>query len=428
MGVPARLPSSQATVRVLYCTDTYPPQMNGVSVVTALSVGGLQRRGWECAVVAPRYPDDVSERTDSVWRPKDLPDPTTIPSVSLPFYREVRLAVPAYATVARALQRFKPDIVHCQTEFVIGHLGQLAARRAGVPVVSSYHTDFGKYVQAYGASWLRPMVSASIAWFHRRSLRTYTPSRSASDELKRIGVRSVEVWGGGVEVDQFSPRLRRDELRRAYGIEDEFVLLHVGRLAPEKGADRIVEAFRIARDLLPPGVPRPRLIIAGTGPAGPRMRATAPDGVTFLGQLDREKALPQLYASADAFAFASLTETLGLVVLEAMASGLPVIATPAGGVADHLRHDENGLAYPPRDVQAMAREIVRLVLDHGLRTRLGAGARRTAEALSWEREIDRLDASYREVCAEASLPLRHPRSLVRMPRDLTETEPHPPSG
>ena len=113
--------------------------------------------------------------------------------------------------------------------------------------------------------------------------------------------------------------------------------------------------------------------------------------------LDRVKALPRLYASADAFLFSSLTETLGLVVLEAMASGLPVVATPAGGVADHLRDDVNGIAIGPKDVDGMARAIVSLTMYANHRVRLAAGARATARELDWERELDRLDASYREV-------------------------------
>ena len=114
--------------------------------------------------------------------------------------------------------------------------------------------------------------------------------------------------------------------------------------------------------------------------------------------------LPRLYASADAFLFSSLTETLGLVVLEAMASGLPVIATPAGGVADHLRDGVNGIAYPPGDITAMAHAMVSLALDRERRVSLGAGARRSAEALNWEWELDRLDESYREIC---DTPLDH---------------------
>ena len=141
-----------------------------------------------------------------------------------------------------------------------------------------------------------------------------------------------------------------------------------------------------------------RLVIAGVGPREAALRAGAPDGVSFLGNLERRTMLPALYASADAFLFSSHTETLGLVILEAMASGLPVIAAPAGGVADHLRDGVNGLAYAPGDTAAMARAIIALVRSPHLRSRLALGARDTAERLSWEHELDRLDASYREVC------------------------------
>jgi glycosyltransferase involved in cell wall biosynthesis len=121
--------------------------------------------------------------------------------------------------------------------------------------------------------------------------------------------------------------------------------------------------------------------------------------VTFLGLLDRRDALPDLYANCDAFVFASVTETLGLVVLEAMASGLPVIAAPEGGVRDHLRDGINGLAYDAGDSAAMARAMVLLVGEWELSRRLARQARRTAEGLSWESELDRLDASYRQVVA-----------------------------
>ncbi|HKO14589.1 MAG TPA: glycosyltransferase [Gemmatimonadaceae bacterium] len=133
-----------------------------------------------------------------------------------------------------------------------------------------------------------------------------------------------------------------------------------------------------------------------------RDRGEAPESVSFLGNLDRQRRLPELYASGDAFLFASVTETLGLVVLEAMASGLPVIAAPAGGVADHLGHEAIGLAYPAGDAELMAHAMVRLVRDRVLRDALARGARRTAEGHSWNAELDRLDVSYRQVCEAAT--------------------------
>jgi glycosyltransferase involved in cell wall biosynthesis len=138
-------------------------------------------------------------------------------------------------------------------------------------------------------------------------------------------------------------------------------------------------------------------VIAGAGPREAALREAAPASVVFVGYLDREKSLPELYASADAFVFASETETLGLVVLEAMASGLPVVAVPAGGVAEHLRDGENGIAVGVGDIDAMASGMVRLATDETLRRRLARGAVATAEALTWDAELDRLDRSYREV-------------------------------
>lgn len=380
--------------RVLYCTDTYPPQVNGVSVVTAMSIAGLAQRGWECHVIAPKYPPAHSEAFSDLRTPHGVA-PTPLPSAPLPGYPDLRLAAPMLGRVARTIDRFRPALVHCATEFMIGWMGQRLAGARRVPVVSSYHTDFTRYADAYRVPWLARSVTRFIGRFHKRAARTYTPSAPARADLHAMGVSDVEIWGRAVDVSVFHPSKRSEPLRDTYGGRDGFLLLHVGRLAPEKGVDRILAGFAFAQELLPRGAVQ--LVIAGTGPSEEALRRQAPPNVTFLGNLDRRAMLPRLYASADAFAFASLTETLGLVILEAMASGLPVIAVPAGGVADHLQHGANGLAYPANDSEALARCIVTLALDRAQRHRLASGARATAEALSWERELDRLDESYREV-------------------------------
>ena len=384
-------------MRVLYCTDTYPPQINGVSIVTALSVTGLARRGWECAVAAPRYPPDayppIGDRPPPVTEAVEL---LSLPSVALPGYSEIRLAVSGRAAVRQLIHRFRPDLVHCETEFTLGRLGQRAARAAGLPAVSSYHTDFGRYAEAYGLLWLRRAVTGYLTAFHRRSARVYTPSASARAELASLGVDTVEVWGRGVDTEVFHPRRRSQALRAELGMGSRFTLVYVGRLAPEKRVDVIVHAFRLAGAVVPRGVMH--LVIAGTGPSEAHLRATAPPDVTFLGLLDREFRLPDLYANCDAFVFASVTETLGLVVLEAMASGLPVIAALEGGVRDHLRDGFNGLTYEAGDAAALAQAMVLLANEWDLTQRLARNARHTAEGLSWEGELDRLDASYREVC------------------------------
>ena len=392
----------QAAPRVLFCTDTYPPQVNGVSVVTALSVAGMQERGWECAVVAPRYPKPYGRAFES-----DAPGLAAVklhlklPSIVFPPYPDIRLAAPAFHRVDRAVREFRPDLMHCQTEFVVGRLGQLAAKRLGVPLVSSYHTDFSRYTESYGVGALRGLVSRYIARFHSRSHRVYTPSEPAKLDLAAMGVDrdAVEVWGRGVDVDHFHPNKWSGALREELDADDNFMFLLVSRLAAEKNSHVVIDAFRILKETFP-GL-RASLVIAGDGPSAEALRARAGEGVQFLGNLERRLILPLLYASADCFVYASETETLGLVVLEAMASGLPVIATPAGGVADNLRNEENGLAFAAGDARAMASAMARVMQDVQLRRQLSRGARAWAEARSWKAELDRLDASYREVLASA---------------------------
>lgn len=382
--------------RVLYCTDTFPPQLNGVSVVTALSVQGLRDRGWEVAVVSPSYPRGSQDVFTGVMHPTDNGSGAIIPSMAAPFYPDLRFAAPSRGVIAQVMEEFRPDLVHCATEFMIGWMGQQEALRQGIPVVSSYHTDFSRYAVEYGLPWLRSTVQRYIGRFHRRSRRVYTPGLAAQEELRALHIPDVEVWGRGVDTSLFHPRQRDETLRRAHAPDDAFLFLHVGRLAAEKGVERILEAFADARAVI--ATQRPvHLVIAGSGPREAALRMAAPAGVTFVGNLDRANVLPRLYASADAFLFASHTETLGLVILEAMASGLPVIAALAGGVADHLRDNINGLAYYPGDVAAMAEAMMRVATSDPLARRLGVGARQTAESLSWSEELDRLVESYRAV-------------------------------
>lgn len=370
--------------------------MNGVSIVTAVSAAGLSRAGWTCAVAAPRYPPAMHATADPDLAAPGLECPVhEFPSVAAPFYPEIRLARPRVAALARLIAEFGPDLVHCETEFGVGWAGKHAADRAGIPVVSSYHTDFGRYAEAYGARWLQGMVTRYLARFHRSSRRVYTPSSVARRDLLRMGVREVEVWGRGVDTELFHQGRRSEALRAALGMGSRYTFLYVGRLAAEKRAQQVVDAFRVASEMLPRGVIH--LIIAGTGPREAELRAAAPPGVSFLGLLDRRSRLPDLYANCDAFVFASVTETLGLVVLEAMASGLPVIAVPAGGVRDHLRNGRNGIACRDGDVSGMALAMVRIATEWGLSRRLARGARQSVKRLGWDREIERLDRSYREV-------------------------------
>ncbi|MEZ4412187.1 MAG: glycosyltransferase [Gemmatimonadales bacterium] len=199
------MPLPDRPLRALYCTDTYPPQVNGVSVVTALSVAGLIQRGWEVAVVGPAYPPVNLNPFGSSVTSARPPQQVTIPSMALPGYSDIRLAAPAVRTIDGIITAFQPDIVHSATEFVLGRIGQRQALRRGLPVVSSYHTDFSRYTKSYGAPWLRGTVRDYIGRFHRRSRWVFTPGLLAREELTALGVEDVEVWGrGGRECLRFA--------------------------------------------------------------------------------------------------------------------------------------------------------------------------------------------------------------------------------
>ncbi|MCX5761228.1 MAG: glycosyltransferase family 1 protein [Gemmatimonadetes bacterium] len=381
-------------MRILHCTDTYPPQVNGVSVVTALALDGLLQRGVEVALVAPRYPRTApmvfgASRTPSAQ--------LSLPACDFPPYPGLRLALPQPVAVERFARDFQPDLVHADTEFVVGRLGARAARRLGVPLVTSFHTDFAQYTESYGVPWLRGPVTRSLQRFHRSAARIYTPSSVTAGWLEAHGLPHAEVWGRAVDVHVFNPSRRSTTWREQLKLGNAVVFLHVGRLAAEKNVDLLLQGFAAARERLGD---RAQLVIAGDGPSTRALRDAAPPGTHFVGFIDRQHDLPALYASADAFLCASMTETLGLVILEAMASGLPVGAVAAGGVADHLRHEENGLAFAP-NATAVADAIVRLTADAELRRRLGTGARAWAEAIRWDRELDRLVESYDEVIGRA---------------------------
>ncbi len=388
-------------MRILYCTDTYLPQINGVSIVTALSVAGLRDRGWEVRIIGPAYPG----ATEDVRRGPAAPaGPAVISyrglrSLPLPIYPDIRITVPNARAVEREIRDFQPDIVHCATEFVIGQLAMRVAHRLGIPVVTSYHTNFGQYAAAYGMGVIRAAVERYLRAFHDRAVATLTPSDVSRQHLLGMGIAHAQRWGCGVDSTRFNPQHRSTVLRESLGLGTAFTILYVGRLAPEKQVETVVRSYAAARRVLPPGAIR--LVIAGTGPREEALRQLAPTDTLFLGHLDRERGLPALYASADAFAFASCTETLGLVVLEAMASGLPVIATPAGGVAEHLVDGVNGIAVAPNDAVSMAAAMVRLVRAPAQRRTLQTGAVRTAALLDWSDELNRLDAVYRRAVAGA---------------------------
>ena len=343
------------------------PQVNGVTTVVARIGTALREFGHQVAIVAPRYPGAAA--------PAD-PGELRIRSAPFPPYPAIRLSLPQFSAVARYLDAFEPDVVHVATEGSLGLTGRRYAMRRHVPLVTSYHTNFPQYARHYGVGIVEPLVWKWLRWFHRPAVLTQTPGEAVRDELERRGIGRPVVWGRGVDTTHFHPDRRSVGWRRwLAGGDDTAVVLHVGRLAPEKNIGVLADAWTAARERVGQ---RATFVLAGEGPETRRLLARLP-WVRQLGFLDRGR-LADVYASADICVLPSNTETCGLVALEAMASGLAVIAADAGGFRESISHGRNGVLVAHDDATGFAAEILSLVIAPGRRAEIGTAARAAAVA------------------------------------------------
>lgn len=368
-------------LRLALFTDTYTPQVNGVARTLERLVSAVERRGGAVLVETVQAPD----------APVD-PRVRRAPSVPFWAYPQLRIAAPSARAAAVRLARWRPTLVHATTPFGVGLAGRSAARALGVPFVTSYHTSFAAYLQHYGLSALDRFSWSYLRWFHNGGRRTFVPSEAVARELGAQAFGNLRIWSRGVDVERFAPRARSRAMRLRMGARDDtFVVAYVGRLAPEKGVHHAIEAMRLVRQR---HGGRVCLAVAGDGPDAARCRALAPEGTWFAGALAGEE-LSAFYASADAFVFPSRTETFGNVVLEAMASGLPVVA-PDEGATTELAHEGTALTYPWGDARALAGRIEWLLRDQLLCRQLRHAGLAVAGARSWDAVWDRLLDDYRD--------------------------------
>src|SRR5262249_45788740 len=300
-------------LRLALFTDTFLPQLNGVTRTLDRLVAAVRERGGEAVTWTTSDPGALVDR--QVRRLSSMP---------LWCYPQLQLAAPRPARAVRELRAFAPTLIHAATPFGIGLSGRAAARRLGIPFVSSYHTSFSAYAHFYRLGLLSGPGWRFLRWFHNAGLRTYCPTRAVQRELRSHGLKRTRLWTRGVDARAFHPLHRSQEFRqqRLGAGADTVVVIYVGRLAPEKGLDVALEAMSAAARQEPR---RFLFAFAGDGPYAAACRAKAPPGSVFLGRIEGE-TLSAFYASADLFVFPSTTDTFGNVLLEAMASRLPVVA------------------------------------------------------------------------------------------------------
>ncbi|MBN8503114.1 MAG: glycosyltransferase family 1 protein [Burkholderiales bacterium] len=375
-------------LRVAVVTETYPPEINGVAGSIARVVDGLRARGHELQLIRPRQ-----HRGDLATVEAGFAE-MLLRGLPIPRYPELKMGLPAKRALLRRWSYERPDVVHLATEGPLGWSALQAARKLHLPVVSEFRTNFHAYSQHYGVGWLRSPLLAYLRKFHNQCDATLTPSPDLREELSRQRFERLHVVGRGVDTQRFRPERRSALLRAQWGLkESDTALLCVGRLAPEKNLLLLIDAYeRLRREQ-----PCSRLVLVGDGPMRDALQARCPDAV-FAG-MQRGEELAAHYASADLFAFPSLTETFGNVVLEAMASGLPVVAFDYAAAAQLLADRQAGALAPLGDPEAFCRTVVELGrLPLALRA-LGRQALQVAQGQSWARIVQQLETHYRAAMA-----------------------------
>jgi glycosyltransferase involved in cell wall biosynthesis len=378
--------------RLAVFTDTYAPHLNGVTRTLDRLVAEVSRRGGEARVFTVEAPG--APRPDAVrW-----------PSVPFWAYPEMRLAWPGTRAAVAELRAFRPTLVHAATQLGVGLAGRAAAHVLRLPLVSSYHTNLTAYARHYGLGALAAPGWRFLRWFHAGTARTYCPTRAIAAELASHGFERLAVWGRGVDTARFSPAHRSEAARAGLGVRPgELLAVYVGRIAAEKDLDVALDAF--AR-LGGPAQSRLRLALVGEGPYSDACRARASE-VTFTGKLEGD-ALAAAYASADLFVFPSRTDTFGNVLLEAMASGLPVVAADVPQTREVLAGA--GHLFPAGDASALAAEVARLAAHPAERARSAEAGLAEARAQQWSAIWDGLFRDYLSVVQEARAPAHRPAS------------------
>jgi glycosyltransferase involved in cell wall biosynthesis len=374
-------------MRISIVSETFIPQVNGVSRTLDRLVHHLTSQGDRVQVVIPRY------RETAPPLPKNL-EKSEWGGPSLPFYPEVRLPLVTPAGLRQTFKAFAPQLVHIATEGPLGWSALKAAHDLGVPTVSSYHTNFPQYLANYRLGFLENTAWRYLCRFHNATRITFCPTPSIRDRLAERGFRDLELWSRGVDSLQFNPLNRDEVVRRELGIDpQEKVIAYVGRLAAEKNLEMLLESWRLL-----PGREKYRLLLIGDGPLRPRLERCADSRVIFAGYWYGYE-LARLYASADLFVFPSLSDTFGNVILEAMASGLPVVAFQVPGPGDILREGETGMFAGRVDAESLARAMHSLLSRPEQLRAMGENARRYAERQNWKDILEQLRHTYQTIIA-----------------------------
>lgn len=375
-------------------SDSYRPYRSGVVRSIDTFAKELRKSGHKVYIFAPSYGEE--EKEEDIFR---------FPSFRAPNFKEFAIAFPWAPGLKDTLRRLKIEVVHVHSPFFLGQLGARAALKLGLPLVCTYHTLYEQYIHYFplAPAFARSLVRRYTIWFCNRCHLVIAPSREISSFLQSSGVRTqVEVLPTGVDLSAFE-KADPTWLRRYTGLgEKAIILLHVGRLGKEKNLEFLLRSFALVWE----SIPQAHLVLVGSGPWEKVLRMEVAklgveEAVHFLGAFPFEE-MPNIYRGADLFVFSSMTETQGLVIAEAKAAGLPVVAISAYGVKDMVQDGVDGFLVPP-DEKVFAKAVKDIICNEPLRQIMGARARENVRQFSSVAMAQRLLSLYEEVIDKSSL-------------------------
>lgn len=374
-------------MRIALFTETFLPKVDGIVTRLRYTVEQLQRMGDQVLVISPD--GGLTE-----YKGAQIHGVSGFP---LPLYPELKLALPR-PSIGYAVERFKPDLIHVVNPAVLGLAGLFYSKTLNLPLLASYHTHLPEYLQHYGLGMLEGLMWELLKAGHNQARVNLCTSTAMQQALTEHGIERVSVWQRGVDTETFQPYLASQEMRShlSQGHPESPLLLYVGRLSPEKEIDRIKPVLE--------SIPGARLALVGDGPHRQVLEQYFAGTPThFVGYL-QGRELAAAFASSDAFVFPSRTETLGLVLLEAMAAGCPVVAARSGGIPDIVQDGVNGYLFDPLDDNGAIIATQRLLANTEERETMRRNARREAERWSWEAATRQLRSYYQSVMASPLVP------------------------
>ncbi len=372
-------------MKIAFFTETFLPKVDGIVTRLTKTIQNLVASGDEVTVFCP-------EGCPSIYMGAKV---IGVPAMPLPLYPELKLGLPGPG-VSDELENFQPDLIHVVNPAVLGLGGIWLAKTNNIPLVASYHTHLPKYLEHYGMGMLEPLLWELLKAAHNQATLNLCTSTAMVQELSEKGIQNTALWQRGVDTDIFKPELRDEEMRKRLlgSFSDEgSLLIYVGRLSAEKQIERIKPVLE--------ALPRTRLALVGDGPYRQQLeKIFQGTSTTFVGYLSGNE-LASAYASGDAFLFPSSTETLGLVLLEAMAAGCPVVGANKGGIPDIISDGENGCLYNPdgeKDGALSLIEATKKLLGNEIeRTAMRKAARSEAERWGWASATKQLRSYYEDV-------------------------------